>query len=193
MNNSYLVEKSVQTDNGKIFYYLNKSFADKPIVIFLHGLSSNHTTWLNTIDLLNKNGYNSLAIDLRGHGLSDKTKNKKLYNLSVFSDDLEKIVQTEKINKFILVGYSFGGSIAIDYAIKRSQSLNGLVLISANHINPLEYKGIKFLTPLALGFINLLAFLLLWQKRKKYYYYQLKKIKPIFIRSGMGCPLCRYQ
>jgi len=170
--NSYLKEKSIQTENGEIFYYSDMAFQNKLTVVFLHGLSSNHTTWINAIETLHKNGYNSIALDLRGHGHSDKNKIKSLYKIPVFTDDLNRIVKNENINRFFLVGYSFGGAIAIDYAIKYSNSILGLVLISANHVNPLEYKKIKFLTPIGYAILNFFAFLLLWQKRKKYYYFQ---------------------
>ena len=172
MTSPILEEKFVETASGKIFYYLNDNFPNRPTAVFLHGLSANHTTWLEVIKILHENGYNSLALDLRGHGSSLKRKNRSLYKLPVFTDDLKRIIEIEKIKEFFLVGYSFGGSIAIDYAIKYPDSLLRLVLISANHTNPLEYKGTRFLTPLGYGLLNVLAFLLLWQKRKKYYYYK---------------------
>lgn len=172
MESPNLEERHINTKSGKISYYKDEPSPGKPFVVFLHGLSANHTTWLLVIKILHENGYNSLALDLRGHGSSDKTRKRSLYKLPVFTDDLKRIIEIERIKKFFLVGYSFGGSIAIDYAIKYPDSLLGLILISANHTNPLRYKGIEFLTPLGYGFLNLLAFLLLWQKRKKYYYYK---------------------
>ncbi len=165
-------EKSIQTENGKIFYYLDAAFPGRPTVVLLHGLSSNHTTWINAMNILHKHKYNSMAMDIRGHGLSDKTKKKELYELPVFSKDLDLIVKKEKISDFILAGYSFGGQIALDYAARFPEFAKGLVLISVNHANPLEYAGLRFLTPVAYGCINLLAYLLLWQKRKKYHYYR---------------------
>ena len=141
-----LEKKFVKTGNGRIYYFIGKKTTNRPILIFLHGLSSNHTTWLNIMKKLLENGYNFLTLDLRGHGFSDKTKKRRLYQLSVFSDDLEKILKQEQIRNFILIGYSFGGQIAIDYVIKYPQSVKGLILISTNHVNPLEYKHLKFLT-----------------------------------------------
>ncbi len=172
MSDSFLQEKSAQAANGKIFYYLENSFPGRPFVVFLHGLSSNHTTWLNIIKILHENKYNCLAPDMRGHGHSDKTKNKELYKLNIFSDDLREIIKNEQIKDFILVGYSFGGQVAIDYAARYPEYIKGLVLISANHAPPLKYLRLNFLTPLTSGILNLLAALLLWQKRQNYHYYQ---------------------
>ena len=81
-------------------------------------------------------------------------------------------MEQEKLSKVILVGYSFGGYIALDYSAKHSDSTAGLVLISANHAPPLKYLRLNFLTPVVSGGLNLLAALLLWQKRRNYHYYQ---------------------
>ncbi len=170
METSNLKEKWINTGSGKIFYFVDEIFPNRPFVIFIHGLSSNYTTWLQTIALIHEHKFNSLAIELRGHGLSDKSKIKSLYKISVMSDDLNQIIEKEKIDKGFIVGYSYGGPIAIDYAIKHPEFLLGLVLISSNYVSPFFYKKLDFLTPIAYGFLNLLAFLLLWQKRKKYYY-----------------------
>lgn len=172
MENPILEEKRLSGSRGKIFYYQGRFFAGRPAVVFLHGLSANHTTWLKIIKILEENQYNSLALDLRGHGLSDKTRKKSYYKIAVLSEDLKKIIGREKISKFILVGYSFGGSVALDYAAKNPGSVAGLILISANYVSPLKYKKINFLTPALSLILNLLALLLIWQKRKKYLYYR---------------------
>ncbi len=173
MESTKIEEKFVDTGRGKIFYWSNLSFRGRPTVVFLHGLSSNHTTWLKAMKFFSKKKFNVLALDLRGHGLSDKSKNKKNYILDVFSGDLGAIMKKEEIKNAVFVGYSFGGQVAIDYISKNPERAQGLVLISVNHSNPLEYHiGLKFLTPIVTGVINLAAFFVLWQKRKEYYYYE---------------------
>ncbi len=171
MVNQNIKEKWIDTGRGKIYYYQNLSFDHRPTVVFLHGLSSNHTTWLNIMNALEECQYNCLALDMRGHGLSDKSKIKSLYELAVFSDDIKKIIEIENIRKFILVGYSFGGTIALDYATRNKADLAGLIIISAGYTNPFKYRKLNFLKPLFTVLLNFLAFILIWQKRKKYYYY----------------------
>ncbi len=168
---SQIEKKSVDTGQGEIFYFLNAPYAGKPTVVFLHGLSSNHTTWIYPMKALQKNGYNSLAVELRGHGLSDKTKKRDLYKLPVFANDLKLILEKENVKNPALVGYSFGGAIVIYYAA-RYQKEGSLVLVSASHVSPLIYKKLGFLAPAAYWFLQILAFLLLWQGQKKYRYYR---------------------
>ncbi len=171
MSNSDFEQKWLETNNGKICYFPNIKFADKPTIVFLHGLSSNHTTWSASMLALEKLGLNMLAPDLRGHGHSDKTKKRNLYKFSIFAHDLEAILAQEKLGKIILVGYSYGGFVALEYAVKNQEKISALILISANHTNALKYKHLLFLTWPIYGLLTFLAFLLLWQQRKKYYYY----------------------
>ena len=58
----------------------------------------------------------------------------------------------------------------MDYAAKYPDSVNGLILISANYVNPLRYKRLSLLTWPSYFILHFLAFILLWQKRKEYFY-----------------------
>lgn len=171
MDNLNYEQKWLPTSEGKICYFLKSEFPGRPTAVFLHGLSSNHTTWYFVPQTLKEMKFNCLAPDLRGHGHSDKTRKKSLYKFSVLTEDLKQIIERENLSDIILVGYSFGGFIALDYAIKYPDLVKGLILISANHVNPFKYWHINFLTPLAAGALNLAAWLMRWQKRKKYYYF----------------------
>jgi pimeloyl-ACP methyl ester carboxylesterase len=162
------------TNIGKIFYCLNNVFANRPMIVFLHGLSANHTTWLKIMEMLHQKQYNSLAIDLRGHGYSDKTRQRFLYTFDVFREDLEALRQYLKIENFVLIGYSVGGIIALNYAVKYNKHLAGLVLISSNHVNPLTYKHLTILTPICILLLNILAFIFRWQKDRKIIFEQRK-------------------
>ncbi|KKU16103.1 MAG: Carboxylesterase (Est-1) [Candidatus Giovannonibacteria bacterium GW2011_GWB1_45_9b] len=164
-------KKTIESSAGKICYFKTAHVSGRPTVIFLHGLSANHTTWLNIMERLAAGGYNAVAPDIRGHGESDRTKEKSRYRLERFSNDLELIAKNEKLEKFILVGYSFGGGIAVDYSIKHLSHVAGLIIVSANYVNPLSYKNLGFLTPIAHRILLMLAALLRWQKREHYYKY----------------------
>ncbi|HCX28026.1 MAG: hypothetical protein AUJ39_01575 [Parcubacteria group bacterium CG1_02_42_13] len=172
MTDFHLPKKSIDTQNGKIFYWLGNSFPGRPFVILLHGLSSNHTTWLSTINVLHANHYNSLAPDLRGHGFSDKTKQRDLYALNVFSRDLQEILVAEQIKNFVLIGYSFGGQVAVDFTARYQGCAKGLILISTNIAPPLKYLKLNFFTSIVVAGLNFLAMLLFWQKRRNYHYYE---------------------
>lgn len=166
------MEKSIETKLGRIVYYADQVNPQSPTVVFLHGLSSNHTTWLEFMAALRAQGYNSLALDLRGHGHSDKTKRKSNYQLVNFTQDLQQIIERENLQKVIIIGYSFGGAIALDYAIRYPDFVAGLILVSTNFVSPWKYKHLSFLLPSVKWLVNFLAWILIWQKRKEYIYFQ---------------------
>ncbi len=170
-----LEKKFVDTGQGKIFYFSRFVSKNRPTAILLHGLSSNHTTWLHLMDILAENNINSLALDLRGHGFSDKTRVRSLYKFSRFRKDIEAIIKQEELDKVCLIGYSFGGYIGLDFAVGDSQRLASLILISANHVSPFKYAHLSFLSPICHTLLDVLAFTLLWQKRKHYHYFNQAK------------------
>ncbi|MBU3901669.1 alpha/beta hydrolase [Patescibacteria group bacterium] len=186
MNNPHPQKKSIDTQNGKIFYWLDNSFPGRPCLVFLHGLSANHTTWLTTARALEKLQLNVLLLDLRGHGHSDKTKQRDLYRWPVFSQDLHNIICQENLTSLILIGYSFGGTIALDYAGRYPDSIAGLIIVSANYLNPLRYKRLSLLTWPAYGVLSFLAWLILWQKRKNYFYYDQDKTQSYWESTFIG-------
>jgi len=164
-------QKRLETAHGQICYFVSQQFSGRPTLIFLHGLSANHTTWLATAQALEKLQLNILLLDLRGHGHSDKRKQRDLYRWPVFTQDLHAIIRQENQAGVILIGYSFGGTIALDYSGRYPDSVKGLFIVSANYLNPLQYKRLSLLTWPAYGLLSFLAWLVLWQKRKHYYYY----------------------
>lgn len=159
--------------NGQqLTYFYDDAFPGRPTVVLLHGLSSNHTTWAATQQALHDLKINSLAPDLRGHGYSDKTKRRSLYTVKQLATDLEAIIDQEKIKRCALVGYSYGGPIALEYASAHPQAVGELVLISVNHRSPLGYWHLGWFKPIGYGALQLLSFLLLWQKRRQYLYFR---------------------
>ena len=97
-------------------------------LVFIHGLSDNLLYWQPLINGI-KNHYRILRYDLRGHGLSE-WKNEKI-SMNTYVDDLNCLLNKLEINSVNLVGFSLGGAIALDFAIKYPQRVSSLVLISS--------------------------------------------------------------
>ncbi|MEI7498372.1 MAG: alpha/beta hydrolase [Candidatus Falkowbacteria bacterium] len=169
--NGRLQERSVVTAFGQIYYYFHQGSRRNPTVLLLHGLSANHTTWLNTAKELIAKNYTVIAPDLRGHGKSDKTKQRDLYCWKVMSEDLKLILDQEKISKVVILGYSFGGSVAIDFAWRYSPCVGGVMLVSTNHYRPMSYLRLAWLANIGSYFLEVMAVMLRWQNWRKYQYY----------------------
>jgi long-chain acyl-CoA synthetase len=96
--------------------------------VFLHGFGGQAVQWhyqLQKFSLQNR----VIALDLRGHGLSDKPAAG--YEMSCMIGDLESALEVLKVTgRFVLVGHSFGGAIAAEYAAKHPERVEHLVMIA---------------------------------------------------------------
>ena len=82
-------------------------------IVFLHGWPGSHELFEYQFNELSKSGYRCIGIDQRGFGKSDKPW--RGYDYNRLADDIRCVVETLKIQNFILAGHSTGGAIAIRY------------------------------------------------------------------------------
>ena len=99
-------------------------------VFFLHGFTGCAIDWIPIIPSLNKK-YNYFLVDLIGHGKSDSPQKSDYYYIGSIINQLEKIILALTNNKIVLVGYSMGGRIALNFSLKNSSLLKGLILESS--------------------------------------------------------------
>lgn len=69
--------------------------------------------------------------DQRGTGLSDYRAGAKGYSFIQAVDDLDKLRESLGIKKWVVLGHSYGGTLAQAYALKYSQNTAGLVLVGS--------------------------------------------------------------
>jgi pimeloyl-ACP methyl ester carboxylesterase len=136
MNSSYLYL------NGLRFHYLRQEAdgAGRPLVLH-HGLASNARIWELTAPRLASRGHPVFALDARGHGLSDKPDDG--YDIQTITGDLTAFIQACGLEKPVLVGHSWGGSIALNYATRFAAgpfSPAGIVLVDGG-ISQLDDAG----------------------------------------------------
>jgi len=112
-------------------------------LVFLHGFGGQATHWryqLEKFSLENR----VIALDQRGHGLSDKPA--RGYDMPQVLKDLEAALDLLKVKrKFVLVGHSFGGAIAAEYAAAHPERIERLVLIATPgefHLHPTFRLGL---------------------------------------------------
>ncbi|MGN6606049.1 MAG: alpha/beta fold hydrolase [Jatrophihabitans sp.] len=104
--------------------------ADAPVVVLLHGLASDSQTWDRSLDLLAARGLRAIAVDLVGHGESEKPATVQ-YLLEDFADSLCCFLDALGIRRVALCGHSFGGAVAVAFAERHRDRIGHLVLVSA--------------------------------------------------------------
>lgn len=130
------VKKNLFTsfDNAKIHYEVNSHDNDKAI-LFVHGLGGDLSAWKEERRFFDHYKISNIAVDLRGHGLSSRSDDKKFYSLENFSKDLLEIMEFEKFRSYVTVGHCFGGMVSILLESYKNPS-RGLVLVDTNYRPP---------------------------------------------------------
>lgn len=100
------------------------------VMLLLHGLGSTKADWDYQIEAFTK-AFRVIAPDLRGHGNSSKPDLKEEYGISQCAEDMKLLLQALNIEKCTVVGFSMGGAIAFDMAIKYPSLFHKMVIVNA--------------------------------------------------------------
>lgn len=96
-------------------------------LVFIHGAWASHKWWKWQIPAFSRD-HLVLSFDLRGHGQSSPLPQN--YSLSGFVKDLSILLKKIEIEGAVLIGWSLGGIIALEYYLQFPQKIKALVLIS---------------------------------------------------------------
>ena len=117
--------------NGMTFHYRDWAGVGWPAV-FLHGLASTCRIWDLTAPYL-KTDFRVVALDQRGHGESDQPEGS--YDIATHRADLREFIAALGLHKPVLVGHSWGGNVALDYAATYPQEVAALVLVDGGYMD----------------------------------------------------------
>ena len=97
-----------------------------PDVLLVHGLGlSSMKTWTYQIPALSRR-YRVHAYDVRGFGESDNPLGK--YSVQQHAYDLYELLKALKLERVILVGFSMGGWISLQFVLDHPEMVRGMVL-----------------------------------------------------------------
>jgi len=97
-----------------------------PAILLVHGLASNARIWDLLAPLLVPN-FRLIAIDQRGHGLSDKPDDG--YDLPTIAGDLARAIAALGWSRPLVVGHSWGANVALQLAADYPDLAAGIVLL----------------------------------------------------------------
>jgi len=120
-------QKTFVTRSGINVHYLEAG--EGPAVLLVHGLATSMVTWYCNIDALVSSGYRVLALDLPGHGDSDKPKDLN-YDPASAAELIRQFLVELKLDRISLVGNSAGGLVVGLFALAHPQQVEKLVLIA---------------------------------------------------------------
>ena len=102
--------------------------SDAPFLL-VHGLASNARLWDGVARRLGASGRRAVAVDLRGHGHSDKPESG--YDFATVVGDLRGLVEAlgPGFDRPILVGQSWGADVVLEFAVRNPDLTRGIVLV----------------------------------------------------------------
>jgi non-heme chloroperoxidase len=101
---------------------------DGPPILFLHGWSQNHLCWHKQYDSALRDEFRIVACDLRGHGMSEAPPEDEHYaDGKLWADDLAAIIDQLRLERPVLVGWSYGAFVICDYVRVHGQERIGAI------------------------------------------------------------------
>jgi pimeloyl-ACP methyl ester carboxylesterase len=127
------LEYSIESDDGTKVWAGEWGNSDGPTVLLIHGLMQCHMIWQAQLESDLADEFRLIAIDVRGHGQSDKPANLSAYQDGRhWADDIAAVIKKLDLDKPVLVSLSYGGLIILDYCLRHGcGNISGINFVDA--------------------------------------------------------------
>lgn len=116
-------DKYADFGGNKVFY--RDAGKGSKAIVFIHGWTCNADFWEKSINAFPE--YRTIALDLPGHGRSDKPKTD--YTMEYFAKAVEAVMKAAKVGKAVLVGHSMGTPVARQFYRLFPKKTLGIVIV----------------------------------------------------------------
>ena len=120
----------ITLENGSTVHIRDEGNPDGEVLILLHGFGMSLHVWEKWVAELGDT-YRLVSFDWPGHGLSTPVRDDD-YSRNAMTSYLTNVLDWMNIDKFVLVGHSMGGGIAMNYIVDNPKKVQALVLIGAS-------------------------------------------------------------
>jgi pimeloyl-ACP methyl ester carboxylesterase len=110
----------------------------RPPIMLIHGHTCDHTFLAPQFEHFRQD-HRVVAVDLRGHGQSDKPEGP--YTISTFADDVAWLCSELGLHRPVLVGHGLGGTIALDLNARYPDVASAIVLLDTLVLPPTPVLG----------------------------------------------------
>ena len=120
-----MVTRKTVTFGSITLSYLDWETSGEPVLL-LHGLADHALGWTAVGDIL-ASSYHPVAVDLRGHGKSDKPDSG--YDFDTVMQDLSQLMDHLGWSTAHIVGHSWAGKVATYWATRQPERYISMVLV----------------------------------------------------------------
>jgi non-heme chloroperoxidase len=125
---AWMKAHSVRGGGGLRLHVREWGPADGAPIVFVHGLSQSHLCWDKQIESALRDEFRLVAFDLRGHGMSEAPLEPEHYtDARLWADDLAAVVDELRLERPVLVGWSYGSIVICDYVRVYGQERVGAI------------------------------------------------------------------
>lgn len=118
------------------------------VVVCIHGWACSVYSFRRLMPMLAESGLRVIAIDLPGHGRSDKPSDARFYTLDAQVECVLAAMDALGVTRALLVGHSMGGPIAARAAVLAPERVSALALLApAGFGTEWEMRLLRALTP----------------------------------------------
>ncbi len=98
-------------------------------VLLLHGFLDQARSWTFAVEALPPQPWHIVALDFRGHGLTDRVGAGGYYHFADYVRDVAAIAAAVRRERLVVIGHSMGAQVASLWLGARPQAADGLVLV----------------------------------------------------------------
>jgi pimeloyl-ACP methyl ester carboxylesterase len=110
-------------------------------VILIHGFATSSFLWRNVAPAITEAGHTAYAVDLFGHGESDRPSDAD-FGIAAQAEYLDAAMTALRVARGIIVGVDIGGDVALRLAATRAERVEKLVLINTPAFDEIPAKDI---------------------------------------------------
>ena len=121
---------NITIDNNEVYVTTGreKFNPDKPNIIFVHGAGLDHSCWVLFNRFFARNGFNSIAFDLPGHG---RSAGSPLPSIEDMGDWVIRFMDAAELSNTAIVGHSMGSLVTLEAASLAPDRFNAVVILGA--------------------------------------------------------------
>lgn len=122
--------RSVTLPDGVTLRVAESGPEDAPPVVLLHGWGASIYMWRDWFAPLAAAGRRVIALDLPGHGLSDKPRDAEAYRLPAMTGAIRALLAAEGLTGVDVVAQSMAGTIALEMARQDGALFRRMALVN---------------------------------------------------------------